>query len=116
MVSGALIDYRLQLFGVPFTWKTRIDSFEPMSRFVDRQLRGPYALWHHLHEFYEVEGGTLVVDQVDYRIGWSFLGNIAHATFVRRTLDEIFDYRRLKVAELLDTAVSPPSLAMSAAG
>ncbi len=103
MKAGALIDYRLQLFGVPITWKTRIDSFEPMTRFVDRQLRGPYALWHHLHEFYETSEGTLVVDQVDYRIGWSIFGGLAHAAFVRRTLDDIFDYRRQQVAKLLDS-------------
>lgn len=102
MRAGALIDYRLQLFGVPMKWKTRIECFEPMTRFVDRQLSGPYALWHHLHEFYETADGTLVVDQVDYRIGWSIFGGIAHAAFVRRTLDDIFDYRRQRVAELLD--------------
>lgn len=106
MKAGALIDYRLQLFGVPLVWKTRIENFEPMTRFVDRQIHGPYALWHHLHEFYETSEGTLVVDQVDYRIGWSIFGGLAHAAFVRRTLDDIFDYRRQRVSELLDTPLS----------
>ena len=99
MTAGALIDYRLQLFGIPFTWKTRIETFEPMRRFVDRQVRGPYALWHHLHEFYETSEGTLVVDQVDYRIGWSILGGVAQVAFVQQTLEAIFDYRRQMVAE-----------------
>lgn len=101
MVAGTLIDYRLQLFGVPMTWKTRIDIYEPMRRFVDRQLKGPYALWRHLHEFYETADGTIVVDQVDYRIGWSVFGGVAHAAFVRRTLDDIFDYRREQISALL---------------
>jgi len=112
MTAGALIDYRLQLFGIPLTWKTRIDSFEPMTRFVDRQLHGPYALWHHLHEFFETTEGTVVVDRVDYRIGWSIFGRVADAAFVRRTLDDIFDYRRAQVAKLLD---SPAPTAVAAA-
>ena len=27
--EGTLIDYRLGLFGVPFSWRTRIEVFEP---------------------------------------------------------------------------------------
>lgn len=102
MQPGTLIDYRLQLFGIPFTWRTEIESFEPQVRFVDRQLRGPYALWQHLHEFEETEEGVRMLDRVDYRVGWSVLGTVAQATWVRRTLAGIFDYRCQKVAELLE--------------
>ena len=111
MRAGTLIDYHLRLFGVSMKWKTRIEAFDAPLRFVDRQLKGPYKLWHHLHEFYEVEGGVLMVDRVDYQIGWSIFGGLAHAAFVRRTLDDIFDYRRFKVAELLDAPTSEPMLA-----
>ena len=45
----ALIDYRLRLFGIPFGWQTRIETFERNVRFSDVQLRGPYRRWHHLH-------------------------------------------------------------------
>lgn len=101
MRPGTLIDYRLSLFGVPFSWRTVIESFEPISRFVDRQLEGPYALWHHLHEFEDVPGGTLVRDVVHYRAPFGALGTVARTLFVRRTLDRIFDYRRARITELL---------------
>src|ERR1044071_9367246 len=51
MGVGTLIEYRLKLHGLPLKWLTRIESREPGVRFVDAQLRGPYALWHHTHEF-----------------------------------------------------------------
>ena len=105
MAAGTLIDYRLRLFRIPFTWRTRIECFEPMRRFIDQQVHGPYALWRHLHEFYETSEGTLVVDRVEYSIGWSLLGRMAHAAFVRSTLDGIFDYRRQRVSELLKDAL-----------
>src|SRR5512135_2403182 len=57
---GALIDYRLRLFGLPFRWRTRIEGVEPEQRFVDVQLRGPYRLWHHTHTFEDAPGGTRV--------------------------------------------------------
>jgi len=92
--AGALIDYRLRLFGVPFRWRTLIESFEPPERFTDIQARGPYRRWHHLHEFEERDGGTLMRDTVDYALPLGPLGAAAHALFVRRSVVRIFDHRR----------------------
>src|SRR5690242_5512703 len=68
MRAGALIDYRLRLHGIPITWKTELAEWDPPRRFVDRQLRGPYAEWVHTHTFDEQDDGTLVRDHVRYRL------------------------------------------------
>jgi ligand-binding SRPBCC domain-containing protein len=101
MASGTLIDYRLRLFGIPFRWRTRIEVFEPGVRFVDVQLSGPYRLWRHSHVFVPLGRGTLVVDAVVYELPLGALGAAAHALFVRRTLEHIFDHRRQRIAALL---------------
>ena len=111
MRAGTLIDYRLSLFGIPFQWQTRIEEFEPGLRFVDSQSRGPYRLWLHTHTFTAVSEGTLMTDDVRYELPLGWLGTLAHAVSVRRTLDKIFDYRHRRVAELLD---SPPHAAPAA--
>ena len=110
MRPGTLIDYRIRLLGLPMRWRTRIDEFDPPRRFVDVQLRGPYRMWHHTHEFHEVEGGTLMIDLVRYQMPLGPLGRLVHLLLVRRLLDQIFDYRRRTLAERLgesDTAPSP---------
>jgi hypothetical protein len=94
MAAGALIDYRLRLFGIPFQWQTRIETFAPPERFSDIQARGPYRSWRHLHEFEERDGGTLMRDTVDYALPLGPLGAVAHALFVRRSVARIFDHRR----------------------
>ena len=91
--TGTLIDYRLSLFGIPFGWRTLIETFEPEVRFVDRQLKGPYSLWRHTHTFEDVAGGTRMTDHVEYELPLGPLGDIAHALFVKRTVAKIFDYR-----------------------
>ena len=57
MREGAVIDYRIGLYGLPMPWRTRIDVWEPGVRFVDRQVAGPYRWWRHEHLF-ECSDGT----------------------------------------------------------
>jgi ligand-binding SRPBCC domain-containing protein len=101
MRVGALIDYRLRVHGIPLRWTSRIEDWEPGRSFVDRQLRGPYGLWHHRHTFAEEGQGTVVGDEVDYAMPFGALGDLAHPLFVRRDLERIFTYRHEAVPRLL---------------
>src|SRR5215813_12904371 len=40
--AGTRIDYRLRLFGIPLTWQSEIQRWDPPEVFVDVQRRGPY--------------------------------------------------------------------------
>jgi ligand-binding SRPBCC domain-containing protein len=102
MGVGALIEYELELHRVPIHWQTRIEIWEPPHRFVDVQLRGPYALWNHTHSF-EADGpdATLIGDRVRYSIPFGPLGSLAHVLFVKRDVNRIFDFRR----EAVETAL-----------
>lgn len=102
MGPSTLIEYRLRLHRVPVRWLTRIEVWEPPHRFVDAQVHGPYRSWRHEHTFTAApEGGTLMRDRVDYELPLGPLGGAAHALFVRRDLERIFDYRRDAVASAL---------------
>ena len=102
MEAGALIDYQLSLFGVPFKWRTLIETWEPGQRFVDRQINGPYSLWHHTHTFEQIAPReVLMKDTVRYRVEWGLPGWLAHELMVGRMVNQIFDYRFKAVADLL---------------
>jgi ligand-binding SRPBCC domain-containing protein len=95
MGAGTLLDYRLRLHGVPIRWQTRIVTWEPSLRFTDTQVRGPYSLWEHTHEFVpDGDGGCEMRDRVRYALPYGPLGELAHRLFVRRDLERIFDFRR----------------------
>ena len=99
--QGTLIDYKLRMNGIPMNWRTEISVWEPPFKFVDQQLRGPYAQWIHTHTFTELAPGkTLIEDEVRYRLPLEPLGDIAHF-IVRRQLAHIFDYRQTAVAKIL---------------
>lgn len=99
--EGAVFEYRLRVRGLPIRWRTLIEAYEDGSKFVDRQIAGPYALWHHTHRFEDLpDGGTRITDQVRYKVGWGFIGRIVTALWVRRDIERIFAYRKQVLAEL----------------
>ena len=100
MKPGAIIDYKLRLYGIPFQWRTLIETFDPASSFSDVQLTGPYRRWHHLHEFIDVPGGTEMRDRIDYELRFRLFAPIIHPLFVRRSVQQIFDYRNKIIAEI----------------
>jgi ligand-binding SRPBCC domain-containing protein len=104
MKEGTLIDYELRLFGLPFRWRTLIESFNPISSFIDVQLKGPYRTWLHRHEFEDVPGGTQMHDRVEYELPFGWIGNVTHALFVRRSVEQIFTYRNAAITGIFGGA------------
>lgn len=102
MKAGALIEYTIRWFGMPVRWKTEINDYEPPFRFVDRQIRGPYTLWHHTHVFSELNGMTEMTDLVQYRLPLGPVGRMLHTFLIRRQLQEIFEYRYNMIEEIFN--------------
>ncbi len=104
---GSLIAYRLRLFVVPISWRTEISEWKPPRSFTDVQLAGPYPLWEHTHRFTPVGGCTELFDHVRYRLPGGPLAPLVQRLAVRRWLDEIFEYRRERLNELLGNDPRP---------
>jgi hypothetical protein len=67
--------------------------------FVDVQVKGPYRLWRHTHEFEPADGGTIVRDRVRYALPLGPLGELVAGPLVTRDLEAIFDCRRRRITE-----------------
>jgi ligand-binding SRPBCC domain-containing protein len=91
--EGTRIDYRLHLFGIPFSWQTEIQRWNPPKVFVDVQRRGPYKHWVHTHCFREEQGTTIIEDEVQYALPYAPLGELVYP-LVRLQLRRIFRYRQ----------------------
>ncbi len=95
MYAGMIVEYRIRdASGIPMTWVTEITRVDEPYLFIDEQRFGPYKFWHHQHYFREVEGGIEAEDIVHYAMPFGPIGQLVHAVYVKRQLQQIFDFRK----------------------
>lgn len=101
MYAGQVLQYSVTpLPGFKTKWVSEITQYEDKKYFVDLQLYGPYALWHHKHFVYEIKGGVEMEDIIDYKVPLGILGRLVHPFLVKPKLDSIFNYRKEKMEGL----------------
>ena len=75
-------------------WSSLISLYDPPNMFVDKQIRGPFSLWHHTHTFREKNDGTVIGGHVRYAIP------MANNLFVEKDLLHISRYRQKMISKL----------------
>lgn len=93
---GMIITYKVSpILGIKLNWMTEITQVKDHGFFIDEQRIGPYAMWHHQHKIKAIEGGVLMTDIITYKPPLGILGTIANSLFIKKQLQEIFDYRKI---------------------
>ena len=94
MYAGQVIQYSVTpLPGFKTKWVSEITQFQDKKYFIDLQLYGPYAFWHHKHFIKEIDGGVEMEDIIDYKVPFGLLGQLVHPILVKPKLESIFKYR-----------------------
>jgi ligand-binding SRPBCC domain-containing protein len=102
--EGMQIAYKVSpVLNVPMKWVTLIQAVDEGVSFTDTQLKGPYKLWKHVHTFEVKQNGVHMCDDVTYELPMGPLGELAHSLFVKKQLEEIFDYRETAVRKIFKT-------------
>lgn len=103
MYPGQIIQYYVKPFlGIRMTWVTEITQVRENNFFIDEQRVGPYKFWHHKHYFKSVEAGVEMRDVVHYALPYGPLGRLVHVLFVKRKLQDIFEYRTQIIKSLFN--------------
>ncbi len=101
MFEGMLVEYRVRIPVVGTRpWLSELKHIVPGRSFVDEQKIGPYKLWYHYHALEQVGDKIKFIDQVTYEVPYCIFGKMAHALFIRKTLERIFAYREERFKEI----------------
>jgi ligand-binding SRPBCC domain-containing protein len=93
MVLGDEVTWRAWHFRVPFTMTSAIVEYERPRRFVDEQVKGPFAAWRHEHRFEVDPEGTRVTDVVDYASPLGAIGRLVDRVKLERYMTDLLRTR-----------------------
>ncbi|WP_432090479.1 SRPBCC family protein [Streptomyces sp. NRRL F-5630] len=100
MGPGDTVTWRARHYGVRWQLTSRISAYERPGYFVDEQVRGPFARWHHAHHFApDGAGGTVMRDAVDFAAPLGPLGRIAERLVLGRYMPRLILVRNACVRE-----------------
>ncbi len=103
LVLNSEVELSVTQYGIfKSNWKIKITQYIQNEVIGDYMLKGPFKYWYHRHCFDVQAGKTIMTDRLDYDLPFGFLGNIAHALFVKRIIQNMFEYRHKKVKEVLE--------------
>lgn len=115
--DGARVVVRARILPlVHAKWEVRHADYQPGRQFVDRQIRGPFAEYEHVHRFLPLgEEACLLRDEIRYRLPGGAAGATANG-WVQRRLERLFSYRHaLTKADLEQAPASTGTVLLSGA-
>ena len=102
--QGQIIKYKMSTrFGFSLSWTTEITEVEEKQYFIDEQQSGPCSIWRHEHYFVEIPEGVEMIDILHYKFRYGIVGKIAHALFLKKRVQQVFDYRSNQLTNLFGT-------------
>jgi len=94
MKLGDSVTWRARHFGIAFRMTSAITEYQPPSRFVDEQQRGPFRRWWHEHTFATLaDGQTRMTDVVEFQSPFGLLGYLADGLVLRRYMPHLLRQR-----------------------
>lgn len=101
--DGARAVIRLGYGPASIEWVAEHFDYVEGEQFCDRQLRGPFERWTHVHRM-EPEGpeACTLIDAIDYELPLGGLGDVFGGGLARNELDRQFGYRHRITQQDLD--------------
>ncbi len=101
---GARLTLVSRRWGLRYRSVTEVTAFEPNVSFVEEQKEGAFRRWVYAHRFEpKPDGGTRLLDEIDYDTPGGLLGLTLTPAAVERELGQFFRYRNERLAEILGT-------------
>jgi ligand-binding SRPBCC domain-containing protein len=105
MVLGDTVTWRARHFGVWFRMTSAITAYDHPARFVDEQIRGPFATWWHEHRFEaSTSGGTEMIDVIEFRSPGGPIGSLIDRLLLARYMAKLIRQRNGWLRQILESS------------
>ena len=96
--DGGSVHLKVKRGPIKADWKVRHTDFQDGALFSDEQTSGPFAAWHHAHEFEaDGPGACIVRDRIRWEPPLGAAGAMFAGAVVEHELGRLFRFRRLRL-------------------
>lgn len=99
---GETVTFEATHFGVRQRLTSKITEFNRPYLFVDEMQRGAFKRLKHIHEFIEVEGGTILKDTLDFAAPLGPLGWIADQFVLKHYMKRFIHARNEELKKIAE--------------
>ena len=92
--DGARVSLRVGPPLVSLRWDLEHRDYQYGRSFTDRQIRGPFRAWTHVHRMTpDGPGACVLEDTIEYALPFGMLGRVFGRPIVQRKLRRLFAFR-----------------------
>jgi ligand-binding SRPBCC domain-containing protein len=99
---GDLVTFEGVHFGVRQRFTAKITELDRPHRFVDELVKSTFKRLRHVHDFVARDGGTLMVDDLEWTSPLGILGRIADAIAVERHMGSFVTRKQRALKEMAE--------------
>ena len=67
--DGGRLIFKMRQGPIPIKWEAHHENYIPGQQFCDRQVKGPFSSWFHVHRFLDAPNDqSMLCDQVDWSL------------------------------------------------
>jgi len=100
--DGSIRVFRFPMGPIKMTWIAEHEGYNPPEKFEDVMKKGPFAHWHHVHRFVDLNGSTAVQENIDYKLPFGIIGRFFGSRMVRKRLERMFKAREIRLIRDLE--------------
>ncbi len=98
---GSVMEFKVLARGQVQHIAHEITHFDHPTQFIEKQVKGPFKLWEHVHAF-EAEGDSVVIiDRISFEPPGGLIGLLVTEQKILESLDDGFSHRHEQLQKLL---------------
>ncbi|MEK5037205.1 SRPBCC family protein [Sporosarcina sp. FSL K6-3457] len=101
--AGDLVTWEAVHFGIRQRLTAKVTVMNRPYSFGDIMVRGAFHSFHHVHEFIEQDGGTLMIDRFQYQSPLGPIGVLADKLFLESYMRKFIVNRAIALREIAES-------------
>lgn len=101
--AGDVVTWEATHFGIRQRLTAKVTVMNRPYSFEDIMMKGAFHSFHHVHEFIEQDGGTLMIDRFQYQSPLGPIGVLADKLFLESYMRKFIVNRAIALREIAES-------------